>query len=136
MSWHPVTYWAVRCDGLVRHGRQCERLFTRQLDDDPAVGEPHPAEWAWESDPPTIRNVGRKPFPHQPEPVPAELMDLLTERRLPEWLRVSMRFAGWLVDERNGRVLCPDHVAAQEKWVAAQLDGLPFDEGIEIGNHR
>jgi hypothetical protein len=39
----------------------------------------------------------------------------------------GLRWEGWLV-LRDGRVLCPEHVAACEYQVRAALDGLPFSD--------
>jgi hypothetical protein len=39
----------------------------------------------------------------------------------------DLRYRGWLV-LRDGRVLCPAHVAGLEHLARAAVDGLPFDE--------
>jgi hypothetical protein len=39
----------------------------------------------------------------------------------------GLRWDGWLV-LRDGRVLCPAHVAACERQVHAALEGLPFSD--------
>jgi hypothetical protein len=42
--------------------------------------------------------------------------------------RAALRYRGWL-PLRDGRVLCPRHVAGLEHLARAAVDGLPFDEG-------
>jgi hypothetical protein len=42
----------------------------------------------------------------------------------------DLRCSGWLVG-RDGRLLCPRHLAALEHLARAAVDGLPFDEGCQ-----
>jgi hypothetical protein len=107
VSFEPITRWVLRCDGAVGHGRCPDRwVFAMDVVQDDAgagVGDEKAGEvtvWA---------------------PV------VFDEPELTEQDRAELDAAGWLL-ARDGRLLCPRHVAAQEYLVHAAIDGLPLDE--------
>lgn len=100
MSWQEVTYRHIQCDGRTTRG-QCDAVLS-DLDR-----------------PVHIRNTRGGPARTQTlfsgpssDPLPAGIEFELDVR--------------WLV--LPDKALCPDHVAAEEHLLAAELDGLPFDE--------
>lgn len=111
MSWEAVTYWHLRCDGIVTGG-QCRELFRWFDEDELAENEALEDEYGeLDTDPvpyaaPSLREVGYG----------------------------ALRSVGWRVlDERvpiptHAPVLCTRHVAAAEYLTRAQAEGLPFDE--------
>ncbi len=104
MSWQPVSYWALRCDGEVSHGRQC----TAVVYDDPNC-HLAPVGWTGDGNPEQLPTMyTSKPYmPH------------------PGWLQQL----GWL--HTGNRVLCPDHVQALEFMAEAEMTGLPFEQGVQ-----
>ena len=98
MSWVPITNWALRCDGRTTRG-QCDALLFHE-------DEVSPLAW---------NDAGQRVC--QPK--------LFTARVPLERLRAEPT-PGWLITRE--RVLCPEHVQAQEHMVATAVDGLPFDE--------
>lgn len=103
MSWDPVTYWTVRCDGQTTTG-QCPTLLPSAEPSD------HPVAWT----PQGVRVLQPLLF----MAAPPELAALRSEP-----------VQGWLVT-RN-RVLCPEHVAAQGDLAAALIDGIPFEDEVD-----
>lgn len=100
MSWQPVSYWTLRCDGDRPHGQCRELLYS---DPDSLVV---PLAWDRRGDVesvPTLFSGGNQ----------QELSE--------QWMREH----GWLTV--GGRILCPEHVAALEKEAEAAIDGLPFE---------
>lgn len=103
MSWQPISFWTLRCDGDTTHG-QCDQLLYAEPD---ALVVPH----AW----------NRQGAAHE-QPV---LFTGGTHRQIHErWIAEH----GWL--KTDARLLCPKHVAALEKQAQADLEGLPFDEEV------
>ena len=106
MTWKPVTVsvtrWTLHCDGQRGHG-QCEQLVLIDPYDDPDE----------QGDDPDVQA--------RLEP------RLWSEPVLEADCEAGLRWEGWLV-LRDGRVLCPEHVAACEYQVRAALDGLPFSD--------
>lgn len=100
MSWTELTYWALRCDGQTTTG-QCPTLLPSADPDD------HPPAWS----PQGLRVLQPLLFMG----APPELAVLRGEPA-----------PGWLVT--RDRVLCPDHVAAQQRMAAAVLEGLPLEK--------
>lgn len=103
MSWQPVSYWALRCDGDVPNGQCGELLYSDSYSAVSAL--------AWNKHAEVVH-------------APTLFTSGCTQRDLLErWLSAQ----GWL--KTDSRVLCPDHVQALEKQAEAAVDGLPFDEG-------
>lgn len=104
MSWQPISYWALRCDGETTRG-QCDQLL--YSDPDAMVV---PVAWTQHGDvhyAPTLFTAG-------------------CQRDLSEqWMREH----GWL--KTDSRILCPDHIAALEKQAEAEINGLPFEQGVQ-----
>lgn len=98
MSFQPVCRWVLRCDGTTTRGR-CPRRWDAV--DPTDQGDPD-AGGGW-------------------SPVPFDRPRLDPDDR--GWLAAT----GWLL-LRDGRVLCPAHIAALEFLARAALDGLPLDE--------
>lgn len=103
MSWTNVTLQVIQCDGRDTHG-QCEAVLS----------DPNRAT--------RIRNThgGRCQMPTlfsgpESDPLPAGIEFDLDVR--------------WLV--LPDKALCPDHVAAEEALLAAELDGMPFEQDEE-----
>jgi len=63
--------------------------------------------------------------PHSP--LTAWVPAVYDEPSLHEQALTDLRASGWLVG-RDGRLLCPRHVAALEYLARVAIDGLPFPE--------
>lgn len=105
MSFEPVTQWALRCDGDTTRG-QCTQQFVYPVgtDDWDEAEESEATVW--------------RPF-------------LYDGPELDEHDRRDLHVAGWLL-ARDGRALCPRHVAGLEHLARAAVDGLPFPEFDEM----
>ncbi len=103
MSWQPVSYWTIRCDGRIPHGQCQQRLYP----DPDAMVVAH----AWDR----YGDV---------ESVPILFSGGSQQELSEQWMHKH----GWL--KTDARMLCPDHVAALERDAEAEINGLPFDEEV------
>lgn len=111
MTFEPVTRWTVRCDGDTTHGQCLDHHL-------------YPDDEDWDGD-------SERQYPDElGNGAGAWVLTLFDAPELTDVDRRGLRLSGWL-PLRDGRVLCPRHVASLEYLAHAAVDGLPFDdEGV------
>lgn len=110
MSFAAITRWALRCDGPTTRG-QCGEVLRFNAHPDAFYEYPPP-------DP--------DPDPDDEDAAAVEWREVLFDQPvLDVEARRELRAAGWHA-ARDGRLLCPAHVAALEYLARAEIDGLPF----------